>query len=217
MHVILALLRSDTDSFVLLIYQGISQTTVASIIGKWWVMSEEDPLPLCGSVLHSTLTLNIIRSFGSICLGSLIVGPCVLFSRFTYFHRLAKSKLIQFRISYYKPSVGEPDGKCDCGCLENVHCSLHYNDSVISRNVNQWSYTYIGLYGYKFWESGSRASQLFEARGWTHVISDDLIMTVMSMSSMIISGSTACLGLIVEEVDGYSFTSLNKPITTAFL
>ena len=26
-----------------------------------------------------------------------------------------------------------------------------------------------------------------------------------------------CLGLIVEEVDGYSFTSLNKPVTTAFL
>jgi hypothetical protein len=34
---------------------------------------------------------------------------------------------------------------------------------------------------------------------------------------MIIGGCTACLGLIVEEVDGYTLTSLNQPIATAFL
>lgn len=85
------------------------------------------------------------------------------------------------------------------------------------RNVNQWSYAYIGLYGYNFWDSGNKASQLFEARGWTHVVSDDLILTALSMSSCVIAGSTACLGLIVEEVDGFSFTTLNKPIVTAFL
>ena len=103
------------------------------------------------------------------------------------------------------------------GCSERISCTAAYSDNVISRNVNQWSFTHIGLYGYKFWDSGGKASQLFEARGWTHVVSDDLILTAISMSSMVIGGSTACLGLIVEEVDGYSFTSLHKPITTAFL
>ena len=40
---------------------------------------------------------------------------------------------------------------------------------------------------------------------------------VLTMSSIIIGGSTACLGSIIEEADGLSLTTLNKPITTAFL
>ena len=179
-------------------------------------MSEDEPLPLCSSVLLSTLSRNIIGSFGSICLGSLIVDPCILLTRISTFSRLAKPKLQQLKAS--KPPASEPDSKCcDGDCLQNASCSTYSGNSAISRNINQWSYTYIGLYGYKFWDSGSKASQLFEARGWTHVVSDDLIMTVMTMSCLIIAGSTACLGLIVEEVDGFTFTTLHKPVTTAFL
>ena len=213
--------------------QGISQTTVASIIGKWWDMSEEDPLPLCSGVLQGTFS-NVIGSFGSICLGGLIVEPCILLTRFSTFGRLARPKLDRLSpkllSSSKQPSssaaAADPGGKCEpAECLHNSSCSPHDDSSegigrmagIIARNVNQWNFTYIGLYGYKFWDSGSKASQLFEARGWTHVVSDDLIMSVMTMTSLIIGGSTACLGLIVEEVDGYSFTSLHKPIATAFL
>ena len=147
-------------------------------------MSEDERLPVC-SDHHSRITLNIIGSFGSICLAGLFVEPCKLLTRIsTIFHAVR------------------------CG----------NNNNVISRNVNQWSYVYIGLYGYKFWDSGSKASQLFEARGWTQIVSDlHLIMTVMGISNMIIGGSTAFMGLIVEEVDGYYFTSIHRPIEIAFL
>lgn len=148
-------------------------------------MSEDERLPVC-SDHHSRITLNIIGSFGSICLAGLFVEPCKLLTRIsTIFHAVR------------------------CG---------NNNNNVISRNVNQWSYVYIGLYGYKFWDSGSKASQLFEARGWTQIVSDlHLIMTVMGISNMIIGGSTAFMGLIVEEVDGYYFTSIHRPIEIAFL
>jgi len=200
------------------VIKGISQTMVASIIGKWWDMSEEDALPLCSSVLYGSVSRTIVRSFGSICLGSLIVGPCILLTRISIFFRLAKPKLNKLTNSPKRLSGVEPESeKYDPDCLPIITSCAPQNDGVISRNVNQWSFTYIGLYGYTFWESGSRASQLFEARGWTHVVSDDLIMTVMFMCSMIIGCTTACLGLIVEEMDGFSFTSLNKPISTAFL
>ena len=98
---------------------------------------------------------------------------------------------------------------------KNIPCCL--DDNVVYRNVNQWSYTYIGLYGYKFWDSGGKASQLFEARGWTGVVSDDLILTALTMSNMVIGVSTACLGLIVEEVDEISLTTLHRPLATAFV
>mmetsp|Transcript_53703 Transcript_53703/g.114060 ORF Transcript_53703/g.114060 Transcript_53703/m.114060 type:complete len:875 (-) Transcript_53703:197-2821(-) len=199
------------------VIKGISRTTVASIIGKWWDMSEEEPLPLCSSVLHGSVSRTVIRSFGSICLGSLIVGPCMMLTRISMFLRLAKPKLDKLANSPEVSRGASEKGIDNAGRpSKNAQCKSGH-DCVVSRNVNRWSFTYVGLYGYKFWESGGRASKLFEARGWTHVVSDDLIMTAMFMSSMIIGGTTACLGLIVEEMDGYSFPSQKKPISTAFL
>ena len=179
-------------------------------------MSEDDDLPMCSSVLFSTLSRNIFGSFGSICLGSLLVGPCILLSRISTFSRLAKPKLCRLISTSKLSGDAEPDTKG----TQNGASLCSPSDSVISRNVNCYSFTYVGLYGYKFWESGSKAkaSQLFEARGWTHVVFEPYpIMTVMAMTCMIIGGSTALLGLIVEEADGFTLTSLHKPVTTAFL
>lgn len=171
-------------------------------------MADDDPLPLYSADLRSKIKCRIVGSIGSICLGSLIVDPCIALSRITNFSLLARSTIA---------CVPHPKEQYVTGSFENASTVPHC-DSLIPGTVNQWSFTYIGLYGYKFWDSGSKASQLFEARGWTHIVSDDLVMTVMGMSSMIIGGSTALLGLIVEEVDGYYFTSsIQKPITTTFL
>jgi hypothetical protein len=179
---------------------------VASVIGRWWDISEDEAFPICDSTLPKTIALNIMGSFGSICLASLIVDPYVLLTRIATFFRLARLKLSGAK------SSKSPDGSP----LPKESIALN-NDNELTRRVNRWSYAYIGLYGYKFWESGSKASQLFDARGWTQVVSDDLIMTAMGMSSIIIGGSTAFMGLIVEEVDGYYFTSVHRPIETAFL
>lgn len=184
--------------------KGVSQSTVASIVGKWWFVSEDEQLSMYSADLRNMIKYRMMGSIGSICLGSLIVDPCVSLSRITTFSHLVRPKLACVN-------------KSDVDRFENTS-SLPQYENVISRTVNQWSFTYIGLYGYNFWDSGSKASQLFKARGWTHIMSDDLVMTVMGMSSMIIGGSTALLGLIVEEVDGYYFTSgIQKPIATTFL
>mmetsp|Transcript_3679 Transcript_3679/g.7863 ORF Transcript_3679/g.7863 Transcript_3679/m.7863 type:complete len:921 (-) Transcript_3679:152-2914(-) len=199
------------------VIKGIAHATVAAIIGKWWSIPE-DSLPICSGALRLSLYRNLTTSFGSICLGGLVIGPCILMCRVSTLFQLAQPKVIPRKGNATLPGSSSSCKRCgtSCGCKENMMCSP-YSDNIISRNVNQWSFSHIGLYGYKFWESGSKASQLFEARGWTRVVSDDLILTAIFMSSMVIGGSTACLGLIVEEVDGFSFTSLHKPITTAFL
>merc|ERR1711957_467109 len=43
-------------------------------------------------------------------------------------------------------------------------------------------------------------------RGWTHVVADDLITNAVAITC-----------LIMEEVDGYSFTLLDRPVVTASL
>ena len=162
---------------------------------------------MCSSALRSSLKRNLMQSFGSICIGSLILDPCVFYHRICNFLHLAKSKISS---KPTKTSQKDPDNH-----VMNSACTSE--DNVVCRNINRWSYTYIGLYGYKFSESGCKASELFKARGWAHVVSDDLILTLLTISSLVTGASTACMGLIVEEVDGFSFTTLHKPVVTAFL
>ena len=85
------------------------------------------------------------------------------------------------------------------------------------KTCNRWAYTYIGLYGYDFNEAGFRARQLFETREWTSVVNDNLVHYVLLMASVAIGGSTGTFGVLVEEVDGYQFTSFHTPIITAFM
>lgn len=167
-------------------------------------MTDEEHFPLCSSAFYSALSRNLFKGFGSICLGSLVLGPSLLMSRLYTFLRLAKPKIMRL----WNRELPLPAHESD----DNV-----YNSDVISRHINQWSCSYIGLYGYRFWDAGFKASELFHARGWTHVVSDHLILSAMSMSTVVIGVSTACLGVIVSEVDGLSFSAAHKPLTSAFL
>lgn len=85
------------------------------------------------------------------------------------------------------------------------------------KSYNAWAYTYVGIYGYPFVEAGERARQLFHAREWEKVVNDNLIHIVFLMVSIGIGGCTGTFGVLLEEVDGYEFTSFHKPIITAFL
>jgi len=186
------------------VIKGVSQATVAGIIGHWWNITDEEHVPLCSSAFYSALSRTLFKGFGSICLGSLLLGPCLLMSRLCTFLRLAKPKIMRL----WNPELPLPSHESGDNAL---------NNDVISRHINQWSFSYIGLYGYSFWDAGYKASELFQARGWTHVVSDHLILSSMSMSTVVIGVCTACLGVIVSEVDGYSFTAAHKPLTSAFL
>mmetsp|Transcript_20351 Transcript_20351/g.56619 ORF Transcript_20351/g.56619 Transcript_20351/m.56619 type:complete len:179 (-) Transcript_20351:510-1046(-) len=84
------------------------------------------------------------------------------------------------------------------------------------RSCNRWSYIYIGLYNYSFCEGGEKAIQLFETREWMDIASDTLIQNILLMTSTVIGGLTGMFSVVVEEVDGYEFTSLHKPIATSF-
>ena len=82
---------------------------------------------------------------------------------------------------------------------------------------NRWSYTYIGMYNYSFIEGGEKAIQLFETREWMDIVRDNLIQNILLMASIVIGGSSGLVAVVVEEMDGYYFTSLHQPIVTSFL
>ena len=46
---------------------------------------------------------------------------------------------------------------------------------AIVEYFNRWAFIYVGLYGYSFMEAGQNVMTLFKARGWTMIITDDLV------------------------------------------
>ena len=49
------------------------------------------------------------------------------------------------------------------------------------------------------------------------VVQDVLIQNVLLMASLIIGGSTGTFAVVIEETDGYDFSSIHKPVISAFL
>jgi len=96
-------------------------------------------------------------------------------------------------------------------------CRLSNRVGHYLRSCNRWSFAYIGMYGYSFHEAGERAIQLFETREWLDVVGDNLIQNVLLMASMVIGGSTGTFAVVVEETDGYYFSSFHMPTISAFL
>lgn len=49
------------------------------------------------------------------------------------------------------------------------------------------------------------------------VVNDVLIQNVLFMACLIVGASTGTFAVVVEDTDGYYFTSFHKPILSAFL
>lgn len=67
---------------------------------------------------------------------------------------------------------------------------------------------YVGLYGFSYLEAGRNVVQLFENKGWTVVITDDLAENVLFMMSMAIGLASGLVGLLIGFMDSGMFIGL---------
>jgi hypothetical protein len=72
---------------------------------------------------------------------------------------------------------------------------IHQNS--ICLHLLQWAYVYVGLYGYGFVEASINVLSLFKSRGWSAIIADTLVDTVLMMLSFGVGLVTGLIGLIV--------------------
>ena len=72
---------------------------------------------------------------------------------------------------------------CLLGCVEKVF-----------KYFNKWAYVYVGLYGYKYTDAGEKVISLLKSRGWTSIVSRNVLGQCLSL--MIFS-----IGLITLLVD----------------
>lgn len=117
---------------------------------------------------------SLTTSFGSICFGSLIVAIIQAVKEMV---RSMRENGDSFIICC---------AECLLGCLESL---VEY--------FNKWAYVYVGLYGMSFMEAGSNVMTLFRNRGWTSIIADMMVDTVLMMVSVGVGAITALVAVIV--------------------
>jgi hypothetical protein len=176
-------------------------------------------------------------SFGTICFGSLIDFPAQILSVIVAFlcwlmdhvHSDDDDLPPEKNSTNNMPLTGrrspnnnnnneeeeDDDGEKKTTGFTVAKTHLHRLERVL-QSCNRWSYTYIGMYNYSFCNGGEKAIQLFETREWMDIVRDNLIQNILFLSTIVIGGSSGTVAMVVEEVDGYMFTSLHKPVVTSF-
>ena len=161
------------------VIQNTLVCTTVGTVGTWWFAPQE-----ATSFFSQGLKDSIFRattySFGSICFGSLLVA------------------IVQAlrQVQRHAQSQGE-DGAI-VACL--IDCILGCIQGIIEY-VNKWAYVYVGLYGYSYIEAGKNVMQLFQSKGWTAIITDDLVDNVLFMVSIGIGLISGLIAMLIAEVD----------------
>jgi len=167
------------------VFQNTVHVTTAGVIGTWWFV----PLEASGfwsSAIQDSLVRATTFSFGSICFGSFLVA-------------LVQTLRAMNRIARENENGGIVVCIIDCilGCVESI---VEY--------LNKWAYVYVGLYGYSYLEAGSNAITLFQNKGWSTIITDDLANNVLFMVSIAIGLITGLVGLIIGKADENAFEGI---------
>ena len=164
------------------VFQNTIHTIIAGVVSTWW-FAPEDASACCSVAIKDSFVRATTTSFGSICFGSLLVAIIQTLGALVENAR----------------SNGDNDG-CAAFLLCIVDCLLQCLEGLLEY-FNKYAYIYVGMYGYSYLEAGKNVITLFNARGWSVIISDDLISNVLSLFCLIIGLLTGCVGLVLNETN----------------
>lgn len=163
------------------VLKNIVHVTVAGVVGTWW-FNPIEAASCCSRSVMDSFCRSITYSFGSICLGSLLVAII----------QLIKQLVRHLRHSDRNGATGSLllcILECVLGCLESV---IEY--------FNKWAFVYVGLYGYNYTTAGANVVRLFRRRGWTNIINDQLVHRCLMLICLVMGGITGAVGMVFAAV-----------------
>ncbi|KAF0686836.1 Aste57867_21396 [Aphanomyces stellatus] len=149
------------------VLRNIVHCTAAGTIGEWWFS------PDTHHAVHRAAHRAVTTSFGSICFGSLIVAALSAL-RFV---------LLSAKRRKSRNSVN--------ACLE---CLVGLLETHL-RSFNKYAYCQVALYGKDFRTAGTDTLQLFREKGWTGVVNESLVSSVLSMGCLVVGVATGVVGV----------------------
>ncbi|GAB5034162.1 choline transporter [Nannochloropsis oceanica] len=154
------------------VIRNVGHCCVAGTVGTWWVSGGERASSSVGPHFRRAIT----TSFGSICLGSLLVAIVqttrhVLLNAHRANQRTVQSNTITAMLS----------------------CVLVVVDRALAW-FNRYALVYVALYGLDFMSAGKATTELFKARGVSALVNDTLIEGVLTLGTMIVGLLCALVG-----------------------
>lgn len=164
------------------VIKNVVHVTVAGTVGTWW-FAPTDATSCCSHGVRDSFLRSVTTSFGSICMGSLLVAIIETAKNMVRHLRESEGGGIFLCIA-----------ECLLACLQDV---LEY--------FNTWAFVFVGLYGYPYLESGKNVINLFKTRGWTTIITDNLAQSVLTMVSVAVGLLTGLVAMGIAYSQGMVF------------
>jgi len=168
------------------VIKNVVHVTVAGTVGTWW-WTPLEASGCCSKAVRDSHNRAMTHSFGSICLGSLLVA------------------IIQTVRTLLESARDSDDGffRCIADCI--LGCLV-----TIMEMFNEWAFVYVGLYGYTFIDAAKNVITLFKSRGWTAIITDYMVDRVLLMIScgngLIVGGIGALVSYLFNlNLEGIAF------------
>lgn len=169
--------------WTILVLQYIVQVTVAGVIGTWWTAPAEAD-SCCSTAVVDSAYRSMTYSFGSICMGSLLLAVV----------KALRVVADQLRENQRSSEDSNALGSCILCILE---CILRMLEGIIEY-FNQWAFSYIGLYGYSYLEAGKGVLELFQSRGWTTYVTQDIASNVTFFGTIMTGLLSGGLGVLLN-------------------
>ena len=80
-----------------------------------------------------------------------------------------------------------------------LDCLINFFEEVLDY-FNHWSYVFCGIYGYSYLQSGKMVVELFRARGWETIVTDDLVGYVLFFTTITIGLFTGLGAMVLERI-----------------
>ena len=137
--------------------KNVVHCITAGAVGEWWFGTHDV------NTIQRAITRTLTTSLGSICVGSLVIAAL------NALHTLLLS-------TPRRKTKG------------SVNACLEFLVKLVMRNMqyfNKYAFCQIALYGKDFRLAGSDTMQLFRDRGWTALLNDSLISSVLAIGCLV--------------------------------
>ncbi|KAJ1561628.1 putative choline transporter, neither null mutation nor overexpression affects choline transport [Cladochytrium tenue] len=176
------------------VIRNVVHVTVSGTFATYYFTAIQQPGREIGTVPSSAVTAKsagraLTTSFGSICFGSLLIAIL------DTLRSLARSA---------ENNAANNGDILQCLCFACITCILYCIEDILLY-FNKYAFTQVAIYGKSYCDAGRDTWELFKRAGFTAIINDSLIGSVLGVGSL-------CVGLVCALV-GFLLVKFSTTIT----